>query len=159
MSDTNQNQKQSLLNPLDELRLQQQQQENNIIDSDATNQYRININDIYVLSSTTDPLQSSSTHDQSMSDIINPTRSTVYIIILTIVVGALQLAWSTEFSEGTPFLLSLGISKQVLALIWIAGPISGAIGQPIIGIYSDQCDSPWGRRRPFIMGGFIHKSK
>ncbi|OWB64186.1 hypothetical protein B5S29_g5237 [[Candida] boidinii] len=160
MSDTNSNQKQSLLNPLDELRLQQQQQqqqqENNTLGSN--NQYHINIDDVNVISSTTDPLQSSPVHDQSMSDIINPTRSTVYIIILTIVVGALQLAWSTEFSEGTPFLLSLGISKQVLALIWIAGPISGAIGQPIIGIYSDQCNSPWGRRRPFIMGGCIATS-
>lgn len=34
---------------------------------------------------------------------------------------------------GTPFLLSLGISEQVTSLVWLAGPISGLIAQPLIG--------------------------
>ncbi|CDK30050.1 unnamed protein product [Kuraishia capsulata CBS 1993] len=91
--------------------------------------------------------------EDQLNTVINPHRSTFYIIVLTIVVGSLQLAWSTEFSEGTPFLLSLGISKQVLALIWIAGPISGTVGQPIVGIFSDKCNAAIGRRKPFILGG------
>jgi len=37
-------------------------------------------------------------------------------------------------SYGTPFLLSLGISEQLTSLVWLAGPISGLIAQPIIGI-------------------------
>lgn len=85
----------------------------------------------------------------------NPTRSLFYIVVLTMVIGGLQLAWSTEFSEATPFLLSLGLSKQVLALVWLAGPLSGTIGQPIVGLLSDRCDFFWGRRRIFIMIGLF----
>jgi solute carrier family 45 protein 1/2/4 len=78
--------------------------------------------------------------------------------MLAIIVGGLQLSWSVEFSEGTPFLLSLGVSKDVLALIWIAGPLSGALGQPIIGIFSDNSENKSGRRKPFIIGGCIATS-
>lgn len=93
-----------------------------------------------------------------LNESVNPRRPLFYIFMLAIVVGGLQLAWSVEFSEGTPFLLSLGISKDSLALIWIAGPISGALGQPIIGIFSDNSQNIKGRRRPFIIGGFIATS-
>lgn len=37
------------------------------------------------------------------------------------------------YRYGTPFLLSLGISEQVTSLVWLAGPISGLIAQPLIG--------------------------
>ncbi|ODQ44983.1 hypothetical protein PICMEDRAFT_36465 [Pichia membranifaciens NRRL Y-2026] len=88
----------------------------------------------------------------------NPQRSTAYIVILTLIVGALQLAWSTEFSEATPFLLSLGISKRVLSLVWLAGPLSGTIGQPIVGMLSDKCMLSYGKRRVFILIGCISTS-
>lgn len=34
---------------------------------------------------------------------------------------------------GTPFLLSLGLSETLTSLVWLAGPISGLIAQPVIG--------------------------
>src|SRR5216683_2191952 len=34
---------------------------------------------------------------------------------------------------GTPFLLSLGVSEHITSLVWLAGPISGLIAQPVIG--------------------------
>lgn len=37
----------------------------------------------------------------------------------------------------------------------MAGPIAGMTLQPYFGICSDQCRSPWGRRRPFIAGGAL----
>ncbi|AWU74609.1 uncharacterized protein C5L36_0A11870 [Pichia kudriavzevii] len=85
----------------------------------------------------------------------NPHRSTLYIVVLTLILGALQLAWSTEFSEATPFLLSLGISKRLLSLVWLAGPLSGTIGQPIVGMLSDRCMFSYGKRRVFILIGCI----
>lgn len=88
-----------------------------------------------------------------MQNLHNPHRSTAYIVVLTLILGALQLAWSTEFSEATPFLLSLGISKKILSLVWLAGPLSGTIGQPIVGMLSDRCMSNLGKRRIFIMVG------
>eukprot|EP01083_Nonionella_stella_P211243 763984_1 len=38
---------------------------------------------------------------------------------------------------------------------WILGPISGLIFQPMIGVFSDQCESKFGRRRPFFIAGAI----
>jgi len=52
-------------------------------------------------------------------------------------------------------LLSLGLSKSFLALVWIAGPLSGTLVQPYVGIKSDNCRISWGRRKPFMIGGAI----
>ena len=43
----------------------------------------------------------------------------------------------TDFAGryGTPFLLSLGVSEQLTSLVWLAGPISGLIAQPLIGAF------------------------
>ncbi len=51
----------------------------------------------------------------------------------------------------TPYLLSLGLTKGQTSLVWIAGPLSGLIVQPIVGAISDQSKSKWGRRRPFVL--------
>lgn len=83
------------------------------------------------------------------------TKSVWYLILLTISIGGLQLAWATELSNGTPYLLSLGLSKALMALVWIAGPLSGALVQPYIGILSDNCRSTWGKRTPFMVSGSI----
>ncbi|KAI8882783.1 hypothetical protein K501DRAFT_97089 [Backusella circina FSU 941] len=37
------------------------------------------------------------------------------------------------------------------ALVWLAGPLSGLLVQPLIGAYSDKCTSRFGKRRPFIV--------
>lgn len=65
------------------------------------------------------------------------------------------MAWSVELSNGSPYLLSLGITKSLLAFVWIAGPLSGTLVQPYIGIKSDRCRSKFGKRRPFMIGGAI----
>jgi solute carrier family 45, member 1/2/4 len=39
--------------------------------------------------------------------------------------------------------------------VWIAGPLSGLVMQPIVGIITDRSRSKWGRRRPFMIGGAI----
>lgn len=41
----------------------------------------------------------------------------------------------------------------MLALVWVAGPISGALVQPYVGIRSDNCRISWGKRKPFMIGG------
>ena len=43
----------------------------------------------------------------------------------------------------------------MLAFVWIAGPLSGTLVQPYVGIRSDRSRSKWGKRRPFIVGGAI----
>lgn len=81
------------------------------------------------------------------------TKSVWYLIILTISLAGLQIAWSVELSNGSPYLLSLGLSKSLMALVWIAGPLSGTLVQPYVGIRSDNCRISWGKRKPFMLAG------
>lgn len=53
----------------------------------------------------------------------------------------------------TPYLLALGLTKSQTSLVWIAGPLSGLIVQPIVGVMADSTRSKWGRRRPYIVVG------
>ena len=80
-------------------------------------------------------------------------RSSWYLFLLVLSIGGLQIVWSVELSNGSPYLLSLGMSKSLLAFVWIAGPLSGALVQPYVGIRSDNCRVSWGKRKPFMIGG------
>ncbi|KAF4816986.1 General alpha-glucoside permease [Colletotrichum siamense] len=88
-------------------------------------------------------------------DDLQQTKSVWYLILLTISIGGLQIAWSVELSNGSPYLLSLGLSKSLMALVWIAGPLTGTLVQPYVGMLSDNCRLPWGKRKPFMVGGAI----
>lgn len=63
----------------------------------------------------------------------------------------LQTVWSIELGFASPYLQSLGLSKAATALVFIAGPLSGLIMQPIIGAFADHSTSKYGRRRPYII--------
>jgi solute carrier family 45 protein 1/2/4 len=45
------------------------------------------------------------------------------------------------------------MSKSLLGLVWIAGPLTGVLVQPYVGLKSDRSRSKWGKRRPYIVGG------
>lgn len=62
---------------------------------------------------------------------------------------------TVELGYGTPYLLSLGIPKTLTPLVWLAGPLSGLIIQPVVGVFSDTLDWKLGRRRPFILIGAV----
>ncbi|KAK3844844.1 MAG: sugar transporter [Linnemannia gamsii] len=81
--------------------------------------------------------------------------STVDIARLTICMLGVQFTWTVELGYGTPYLLSLGIPKTLTPLVWLAGPLSGLIIQPVVGVFSDTLDWKMGRRRPFILIGAV----
>ncbi|WRT65410.1 uncharacterized protein IL334_002353 [Kwoniella shivajii] len=68
------------------------------------------------------------------------------MMALTISMGGSQIAWTVELGYGTPYLLSLGLSEQLTSLVWLAGPISGLVAQPLIGAISDSSHSKYRRR-------------
>jgi solute carrier family 45 protein 1/2/4 len=72
--------------------------------------------------------------------------STWNLITLSISMAGAQIAWTVELGYGTPFLLTLGVSEQLTSLVWLAGPISGLIAQPLIGAISDSSPSKYRRR-------------
>lgn len=90
-----------------------------------------------------------------LTDSIVEDKSVLYLFLLTLSIGGLQIVWSVELSNGSPFLLSLGMSKSFLAFVWLAGPLTGALVQPYVGIMSDNCRSPYGKRKPFMIFGAL----
>ncbi|KAK0514369.1 hypothetical protein JMJ35_002986 [Cladonia borealis] len=104
-----------------------------------------------------DDLSRVRTHDTLLIDEPSLERSVglLYLLTLTCGVGGLQVIWSVILSNGSPFLVSLGLSKSLTALVWVAAPLSGVVVQPLVGTWSDRIVSRLGRRRPFIIGGAI----
>ncbi|XXQ31022.1 Major facilitator superfamily (MFS) profile domain-containing protein [Plasmodiophora brassicae] len=50
---------------------------------------------------------------------------------------ASSLAWAVQAGYSTPELLSLGLSRPLVGLVWLMGPFSGIIVQPLVGMLSD----------------------
>ncbi|KAH9990214.1 MFS general substrate transporter [Russula compacta] len=73
--------------------------------------------------------------------------------IVTVGILGVQMMWSIELAYASPYLVSLGLSKSLMALVFVAGPLSGLIAQPVIGVIADNSQSPFGRRRPFMAAG------
>ncbi|KAK8055529.1 hypothetical protein PG993_000756 [Apiospora rasikravindrae] len=86
---------------------------------------------------------------------IKGSSDTVRMLLLNFCTLGIVFTWGVEMTYGNPYLLSLGLSKSHTSLVWIAGPLSGLIVQPIVGAIADESRSKWGRRRPFIAGGSI----
>lgn len=70
--------------------------------------------------------------------------------LLTLGVLGAQTVWSIDMAFAPPYLLDLGLSKSAMAAVFIAGPLSGLIVQPLIGNLADNSTSKYGRRRPFL---------
>ncbi|KAI3843203.1 hypothetical protein MKX03_009802 [Papaver bracteatum] len=77
------------------------------------------------------------------------------LILVSSIAAGIQFGWALQLSLLTPYVQLLGIPHKYAAFIWLCGPISGMIIQPIIGYHSDRCRSRWGRRRPFIVSGTL----
>ncbi|KAI0650349.1 MFS general substrate transporter [Trametes meyenii] len=81
--------------------------------------------------------------------------STLDLINLSIAMAGSQVAWTVELGYGTPFLLDLGLSEQLTSLVWLAGPISGLIAQPVIGAISDASTSQYRRRYWIVLSTVV----
>ncbi|KAK9162127.1 hypothetical protein Syun_003029 [Stephania yunnanensis] len=75
------------------------------------------------------------------------------MIAVASIAAGVQFGWALQLSLLTPYVQLLGIPHKWAAFIWLCGPISGMIVQPIVGYQSDRCRSRFGRRRPFIAAG------
>ncbi|CAN4122444.1 unnamed protein product [Withania somnifera] len=69
------------------------------------------------------------------------------------VAGGIQFGWALQLSLLTPYVQELGIPHAWSSIIWLCGPLSGLLVQPLVGHMSDKCTSRFGRRRPFIVAG------
>ncbi|KAF5192505.1 Sucrose transport protein [Thalictrum thalictroides] len=71
------------------------------------------------------------------------------------IAAGIQFGWALQLSLLTPYVQELGIPHVWSSLIWLCGPLSGLLVQPLVGHSSDGCTSRFGRRRPFILAGAV----
>ncbi|PKI62407.1 hypothetical protein CRG98_017213 [Punica granatum] len=77
------------------------------------------------------------------------------LIVVASIAAGVQFGWALQLSLLTPYVQQLGVPHMWASFIWLCGPISGLVVQPIAGYLSDHCTSSFGRRRPFILAGAI----
>jgi maltose/moltooligosaccharide transporter len=67
----------------------------------------------------------------------------------------IQYSFGLQQSNMSPIYKYLGADEASLPLLWLAGPMTGLIVQPIVGAMSDRTLSPRGRRTPYFLVGAV----
>jgi maltose/moltooligosaccharide transporter len=67
----------------------------------------------------------------------------------------IQFSFGLQQSNMSPIYKYLGADEATLPLLWLAGPMTGLLVQPVIGAMSDRTVSRWGRRTPYFLIGAI----
>ncbi|MCG8444017.1 MAG: MFS transporter, partial [Caulobacterales bacterium] len=67
----------------------------------------------------------------------------------------LQFSFGLQQGNMSPIYSYLGAEEKSLAVLSLAGPITGLVVQPIVGALSDKTTSRWGRRTPYFIIGAI----
>jgi maltose/moltooligosaccharide transporter len=65
----------------------------------------------------------------------------------------IQFCFALPQANATRIFQNLGASLDIVPLLWLAGPITGLIVQPLVGYYSDRTWTRIGRRRPYFLVG------
>lgn len=67
----------------------------------------------------------------------------------------IQFGFALQNGNVSRIFQTLGAEIDQLPILWIAGPLTGLLVQPIIGYYSDRTWSRLGRRRPYFFYGAV----
>ena len=78
-------------------------------------------------------------------------KSRLEMIRISAAVMGIEFCYAAETAFVSPTLLKIGVRHAQMTLIWCLSPFVGFFLTPILGSLSDNCTSPLGRRRPFII--------
>ena len=67
----------------------------------------------------------------------------------------LQFSFGLQQSNMGPIYSYLGADEATMPLLWLAGPMTGLIVQPIVGAMSDRTVTRFGRRTPYFLIGAV----
>ena len=67
----------------------------------------------------------------------------------------IQFSFGLQQSSMSPIYKYLGADEASLPYLWLAGPMTGLLVQPLIGAMSDRTVTRWGRRTPYFLIGAI----
>lgn len=86
---------------------------------------------------------------------VKPRLSLLRIIEMNVGFFGLQFSFGLQQANMGPIYGYLGADEATMPLLWLAGPMTGLIVQPIIGAMSDRTNSRLGRRTPYFLIGAI----
>ncbi len=67
----------------------------------------------------------------------------------------IQFGWGLQLANMSAIYTKLGANPENIPILWLAGPVTGLLVQPIIGAMSDRTWNKLGRRRPYFLTGAI----
>jgi len=85
--------------------------------------------------------------------IAKPRLSALHIAEMNLGFFGLQFSFGLQQANMGPVYSFLGANEATMPLLWLAGPVTGLIVQPIIGALSDRTTSRLGRRTPYFLVG------
>ena len=87
--------------------------------------------------------------------LIKPNLSFLQILNMNVGFFGIQYSFGLQQSNMSPLYRYLGADEATLPLLWLAGPMTGLVIQPIIGAMSDRTTGRYGRRTPYFLVGAI----
>ena len=67
----------------------------------------------------------------------------------------IQFGWGLQMANMSAIYKYLGADESTIPFLWLAGPITGLLIQPIVGAMSDRTWTRLGRRRPYFLVGAL----
>lgn len=84
-----------------------------------------------------------------------PRLSTLRVLQMNLGFLGLQFSFGLQQSNMGPIYGFLGADEATMPLLWLAGPITGLLIQPIVGAMSDRTNTRLGRRTPYFLVGAV----
>ena len=86
---------------------------------------------------------------------VKPRLSLLRIVEMNIGFFGLQFSFGLQQANMGPIYGFLGADEATMPLLWLAGPMTGLIIQPIVGAMSDRTATRLGRRTPYFLIGAV----
>jgi maltose/moltooligosaccharide transporter len=86
---------------------------------------------------------------------MKPTLSFWQILNINVGFFGIQFSFGLQQANMSPIYQYLGADESKLPLLWLAGPMTGLLVQPVIGAMSDRTTGKYGRRTPYFLIGAI----
>ncbi|BCO18295.1 MULTISPECIES: MFS transporter [unclassified Alteromonas] len=90
-----------------------------------------------------------------MKDSLKPTMSFWQIWNMCFGFFGIQYGFGLQQANLSPIFRYHGAAEHELPILWLAGPVTGLLIQPLIGVISDGTWTRFGRRKPFFMMGAL----
>ena len=86
---------------------------------------------------------------------MKPRLSFWQIVNMNVGFFGIQFSFGLQQSNMSPIYQYLGADEGSLPLLWLAGPMTGLLVQPLVGAMSDRTVTRWGRRTPYFLIGAV----